>query len=389
MTEVSGHTPLEAYRALRAAGELRPDPAQELAAEKLQALHQRLDRYDPNRGSGWPELLRLRRREPPPEGLYIYGDVGRGKSMLMDLFFATAPVAKKRRTHFHAFMADVHERINRFRHTAETERQGNDPIPAVARELAEAAALLCFDEFEVRDIADAMIMGRLFEQLFQVGVVVVATSNRAPDQLYEGGLNRQLFLPFIQQMKQQLDVLHLDGVLDHRMLLFRSLPVYHVPADAAAAAALRRTFRGLTDRERGEPAHLSVKGRTLKVPEAAAGVACFSFAELCEAPLAALDYLALSEAFHTFIVSGIPVLGPENRNAARRLVLLIDVLYDRRLRFICSAVATPAALYAEGDGGFEFQRTVSRLIEMQSQEYLEDCRARATAAQLARASRRK
>ncbi|MBM3490658.1 MAG: AFG1 family ATPase [Alphaproteobacteria bacterium] len=386
MNDNSANTPLQAYRALRTAGELRADPAQELAAEKLQTLHRRLERYDPTRGPGWQELLRLRRREPPPEGLYIYGDVGRGKSMLMDLFFATAPVTRKRRAHFHAFMAEVHERLNRFRHTAEAERQGNDPIPAVARELAETAWLLFFDEFEVRDIADAMLVGRLFEQLFQLGVVVVATSNRAPDQLYEGGLNRQLFLPFIQQLKQQLDVLHLDGQLDHRMLLFRTLPVYHVPADEAAETALRRTFRGLTDRERGEPAELTVKGRILRVPEAAAGVARFGFAELCEQPLGALDYLALAQAFHTLIVSGIPVLGPESRNAARRLVLLIDVLYDHRLRFICSAAAPPAALYAQGEGAFEFQRTASRLTEMQTSDYLETCRARA--AQLGRESRR-
>jgi len=366
----AGATPLEAYRALRRDGRLRHDPAQELAAEKLQTLQHRLGRYDPTRGPGWQEILRLKRREPPPEGLYLYGSVGRGKSMLMDLFFATAPVERKRRTHFHAFMRDVHERINRFRRLSAAERDGDDPIPPVARALAEEAWLLCFDELEVRDVADAMILGRLFQNLFEKGVVVVATSNRAPDQLYEGGLNRQLFMPFIELMKRQMDVLHLDGGTDHRMLGLSGTPVYHMPADRAAAAALDAAFARLTDGAEGGPETVEVMGREVPVPRAAAGVARFRFDDLCRRPLAANDYLALAERFHTFVIDAIPRMGAAERNEARRFVLLIDVLYDARCKLVCSAAAPPDGLYLEGDGSFEFARTVSRLVEMQSADYI-------------------
>jgi len=373
---VDATAPLERYRALRRAGELDPDPAQELAAEKLQMLHHRLAQYEPGQstgmGAGWRQFLFGRgQKEPAPEGLYIYGEVGRGKSMLMDLFFDGAPIEHKRRVHFHEFMGEVHGRINEFRKTPDKNRDGDDPIPPIAGDIAEATWLLCFDEFEVRDIADAMILGRLFGRLFELGVVVIATSNRAPDDLYKGGLNRQLFLPFIETLKQRLDILCLEGRMDHRLARMKGVPVYYTPLDATAAAALDKAFLNLTDLPAGRPAEVEVKGRTIVVPQQAKGVARFSFAELCEQPLGAHDYLELAGHYHTLILDGIPQLGPERRNEARRFVILIDVLYDNGIKLVASATTDVEGIYPAGDGGFEFQRTVSRLTEMQSAEYFE------------------
>jgi len=364
-------TPIERYRALRRAGELKPDPEQELAIEKLEILHHRIAQYRPDNGGGWLSFLRLRQpREPAPEGLYLYGDVGRGKSMLMDLFFDIVPLARKRRVHFHAFMAEVHERINAFRRLPADQRDGDDPIPPVARDIAEEVWLLCFDEFEVRDVADAMILGRLFTQLFELGVVVVATSNRDPDSLYEGGLNRQLFLPFIALLKERLDVLCINGRTDYRLDRLRGMQVYHTPLGAAAAKALDDAFVSLTDQNHGEPDEVEVMGRKIVVPEQAKGVARFSFDDLCMQPLAANDYLALARRFHTIVLSGIPKLNLDKRNEARRFVLLIDVLYDNGIKLIASADVPVDQIYTEGDGTFEFQRTVSRLLEMQSADYV-------------------
>ena len=369
---MDGNSPLERYRALRRDGALDPDPAQELAAEKLQMLHHRLAQYDPGREQGWRQFLFGRgQKEPAPEGLYIYGEVGRGKSMLMDLFFDGAPIERKRRVHFHEFMGEVHGRIDKFRKTPAADRDGDDPLPPIAADIAEAAWLLCFDEFEVRDIADAMILGRLFGQLFELGVVVIATSNREPDELYKGGLNRQLFLPFIETLKQRLDILCLEGPRDHRLARMKGMPVYHTPLDRAAEAALDAAFLSLTDQPVGERAEIQIKGRTLAVPQQAKGVARFTFAELCETALGAHDYLALTKGYHTVILSGIPQLGPERRNEARRFVILIDVLYDNGVKLVASAETAVDRIYPAGDGGFEFQRTVSRLIEMQSAEYFD------------------
>ncbi len=364
--------PLNAYRKLYREHRLQRDPAQELAAEKLQALHNQLRSYEPERHGGWKAFFARRSRPvSPPQGLYIYGDVGRGKSMLMDLFFDTAPVANKRRVHFHAFMQEVHGAIHRWRQMDLSQRtEGDDPIPPLARSIAETATLLCFDEFQVTNVADAMILGRLFEKLFSRGVVVVATSNRSPDELYLGGLNRQLFLPFIALFKQKLDVLHLAGGLDYRLALFAGRPVYYTPLGPEATAKLDEAFRQLTDGAVPEPETLTVQGRPLVVPAQAKNVARFSFAELCQRALGPADYLALAGRYHSLLIADIPALSADQRDAARRFVTLIDTLYEARTKLVCSAAVPPEQIYAEGDAGFEFRRTASRLFEMQSRDYM-------------------
>jgi cell division protein ZapE len=360
-----------AYRARLAAGEFLPDPAQALAVEKLQSLARALADYKPAANAGgWRARLGLRPTSAePPQGLYLFGGVGRGKSMLMDLFFAEAPVEKKRRVHFHAFMLETHERIHR-----QGKRAPGDPIGPVAQAIAAETTLLCFDEFHVSDIADAMILGRLFEALFAAGVVVVATSNRAPDELYKDGLQRERFLPFIELLKRRLDVLELDSGRDYRLAKLARKPVYHWPLTGAAHEALEAAFADLTDGAAGAPVVLDVLGRRLAVSRAAAGVAWLTFDELCVRPLGAADYLALAERFRTLILEGIPAMGPDRRNEAKRFNTLIDTLYDRRRNLVASAEAPPEALYPEGDFSFEFQRTVSRLQEMQSAAYIEQPR---------------
>jgi cell division protein ZapE len=346
---------LERYRSAVARGELKKDAAQERAAAKLAALARALKSYRRRFFFAAPK---------PPRGLYFWGDVGRGKSMLMDLFFSEAPVAQKRRIHFNEFMVETHAAIH-----AERQRAG-DPIPPVARAIADSAHLLCFDEFQVTDVADAMILGRLFEQLFERGVVIVATSNTPPDRLYEGGLNRQLFLPFIAEIERRLDVVELDGAVDYRLHRISGLSVYLHPLGPKADAAMDAAWFKLTDRRQGAPQNLTILGRTLRVPQAAKGVARFGFDDLCAQPLAGADYLAVARAFHTVLIDHIPRLGPNQRNEARRFVLLIDTLYDEGVKLICSAAAPPEELYVAGDGAEAFRRTVSRLHEMQSDDYL-------------------
>jgi cell division protein ZapE len=359
------------YRERRKAGVLESDPAQALAAEKLESLARALAGYRPrtSESEGWLARFGLRAASPPPpQGLYLYGAVGRGKSMLMDLFYETAPVAAdhRRRVHFHTFMQEVHQRMHALRGQAET----SDLIGAVADEVAEGAWLLCFDEFQVTNIADAMILGRLFEALSERGVVVVATSNRAPDQLYERGLQRELFLPFIALIKDKLDVLSLDGETDWRRARIRGMKVYHCPLNRAAAEDLDAAFRTLTDDDPDAgPATLTVLGRTLCIPLAARGVARFTFEDLCARALGAADYFALATHYHTLIVSGVPRMNADRRNEAIRFTTLIDALYEHRVNLICSAEAPPDELYTDGEGSFEFRRTASRLIEMQSEAY--------------------
>jgi cell division protein ZapE len=364
--------PLAAYRARTAAGAIKPDSAQQLAVEKLQGLHNTLINYEPGLGrTGWREKLGLgARHAAAPQGLYLYGGVGRGKSMLMDLFFETAPIKERRRVHFHEFMQECHQRIHAWRQVNKVSKT-SEPIRPLARGIAEHAWLLCFDEFQVLDIADAMILGRLSFALFELGVIVVATSNRPPDDLYKDGLQRDLFLPFIKMLKHKLDVLELDGGIDFRLDRLRRMQVYHAPLGADSARALETTFAQLTDGDPGAPDRLQVLGRSVGVPRQAKGVACFSFAELCEQPLGAADYLAVAAQYHTVILSGVPVLGPDKRNEAKRFVTLIDALYEHRVNLVCAAAAPPETLYPTGDGAFEFQRTVSRLMEMQSADYIE------------------
>jgi cell division protein ZapE len=360
--------PMAVYRALRQRGLLEPDLAQQLAIERLQSLYRALLHYRPETGlRGWLARFGLAENggSHAPLGLYLCGPVGRGKSMLMDLFFRSAPSVRKRRVHFHAFMIEVHDRIERERR-AQTDR----PIAKVAGDLAAEATLLCFDEFQVEDIADAMILERLFRTLFDAGVVVVATSNRAPDELYEHGLQRERFLPFIALLKQKLYVLELDSGRDYRLARLHGKPVYHCPLDEAAHDALEHAFAELTDEAPGIRATLTVKGRPLAVPRAARGVAWFAFEDLCANPLGAADYLAIAERFAAVIVEGIPRLAPQQRNEARRFNILIDTLYEARTLLIASAEVPPQEIYTAGDGTFEFRRTVSRLVEMQSEEYI-------------------
>jgi len=364
--EPASEGPLAVYRARREAGLIETDPMQELAIEKLQSLWRALANYRPSQGEGgWRRRLGLApNAEAPPVGLYLFGGVGRGKTMVMDMFFETATLARKRRVHFYAFMLEVHQRIHARR------AQKGDPIGPVARDIADAATLLCFDEFHVTDIADAMILGRLFEALFAAGVVVVATSNRAPDDLYKDGLQRERFLPFIDLLKRKLDMLAFEGERDYRLARLAGHPVYHVPADAAAHRALAQTFSDLTDGAAPQELSLLVQGRLLTVPRAARGVAWFTFEELCDRPLGPADYLALSQHFGTIILEGIPRLARDRRNEAKRLNILVDTLYEAHGRLIASAEVLPELIYTEGDGEFEFHRTVSRLIEMQSADYV-------------------
>ena len=364
--------PLFDFRALQRSGELRPDPAQELAVEKLQSLHNALRGYRPATGmGGWKARFGLARRaEEPPQGLYIYGPVGRGKSMLMDLFYETSTVEARRRVHFHEFMIEVHDVIHRWR--KDQGKEAGDPIPAAADFVAKRAWLLCFDEFRVTNIADAMILGRLFEALFERGVVVVATSNTPLGRLYEGGLQRERFLPFIELFERKLDLLALDSPTDYRMERLHGMRVYHQPLGRAADEALDRAFADLTEGARAGPQSFEVRGRTLTTCQAARGVAQFSFAELCERPLGAEDYIVIARRYHTIVLAGVPRMGEDERNEAHRFMTLVDALYEHRVNLVMSADALPARLHPEGSHAFEFQRTVSRLAEMQSAEYLRE-----------------
>jgi len=366
---------------LVATGEIERDAAQEQVLDLLSGLEGRLREHRLARKSsslGW--LFGAReRREEPLRGLYLYGDVGRGKTMLMDLFFAASAVKRKRRAHFHEFMSDVHDRVREVRSQIKLGAiSGEDPIRLVAAAIAEETWLLCFDEFHVTDIADAMILGRLFTRLFELGVVVVATSNVAPGELYKDGLNRALFLPFIALIEQHMQVMELSARADFRLEKLAGQPVWHLLDGKAATSAgacdtaLDQTWRRLVGGHTGTEVALPVKGRILRVPRAAMGVARLSFHELCEQPLAAADYLTLARTFHTLVLDCIPMMDYDARNAAKRFIILIDALYDNAVKLIASAVAEPDALYRATDGfeAQEFKRTASRLIEMRSQAYL-------------------
>jgi cell division protein ZapE len=354
-----------AYDALVAAGELKPNPAQARAVAALDRLAGSL-----KQPPGFLSRM-LKERQQGPAGVYLWGGVGRGKSMLMDLAFAHIEIEPKRRVHFHAFMLETDARLRRIRKSEE-----EDPIEAVAEEIADEARLLAFDEMQVTNPADAMILSRLFGKLLERGVRVITTSNRLPGELYKDGLNRELFLPFIELIEKRMLVVPVDGPTDYRLERLEGVEAWHVPSGPDATAALSRAFFQLTDypvedRAKVPSEELPVGGgRTLHVPKSLKGVAVFSFKRLCCEPRGAADYLAIAQSYHTVIVVGIPVMGPERRNVAARFVTLIDQLYEQKVKLLAAADAEPAGLYSSGQGSFEFQRTVSRLEEMRSAEYL-------------------
>jgi cell division protein ZapE len=375
-TPTTGKGPVANLAARRAAGQVRADPVQEKIVARLQAVHDQLGvlAHEPVRKGLWARLGFGGAASPVvgPHGLYIWGPVGRGKSMLMDLFFADAPVARKRRVHFHEFMLEVQARLHRRREelAAKGAPPEADTIVPIAREIAQQTRLLCFDEFQVTNIADAMILGRLFETLFDAGITVIATSNRAPDDLYRNGLQRDRFLPFIELLKQRLEILELGGGHDYRMDRIRELGVYLTPLGAWATQKLDEAFRALSGGLDGDPRVLRTQGRDVPVPRAAPGVAMADYVDWCARPMGAADFLCIADHFHTVIVAEIPKMGPDSQDKAARFVTMIDSFYERKVKLICSAAAPPDRLYVEGDGAFEFQRTVSRLMEMQSPEYL-------------------
>ena len=356
------------FQALVDSGQLSADAAQFEAARRLDALNDALTLLHAQSGLATSVKKWLGKPVEAPRGLYIFGAVGRGKSMLMDMFFEGAQVKRKRRVHFHAFMQETHARIHAFRQSA---RHDGDPMPAVAKEIAAQVQLLCFDEFQVKDIADASILGRLFGLLLDAGIVMVATSNRAPEDLYKGGLNRHRFVPFIDTLKQRLDVLELHAAQDYRLARLQARPVWFTPCGPKARAALDERFHALSEGVAVAPIDLHLKGRTLPVPQAAGGIARLSFADLCVAARGAADYLMLAQHFHTVLIDNIPKLQPDKRNEAVRFVTLIDALYEHKVNVLASADGAPGELYPQGDGAFEFERTVSRLMEMQSRDYLQ------------------
>jgi len=355
---------------LVADGELHRDPVQAVAVEKLQSLWHALLKYEPESGGGWRERFGLNRRpaKSAPKGLYLHGPVGRGKSMLMDLFYSAVAGDHKRRVHFHEFMLEMHGTMHDWR---QKDGKLQDPLPKIAAEIAKDTWLLCFDEFQVDNIADAMILGRLFEALFEEGVVVIATSNTHPDNLYRGGLQRERFLPFIDVLKGRIDILELEAQRDYRRDRLVDMGVYYTPLGPEAAAALDVAFAALTDDAGGEADEIPVMGRVVAVPKAAKGVARFEFSDLCEKPLGAPDYLAIARAYHTVVLANVPLLTAAKRNEAKRMVTLIDALYEAKVNMVVSAEAEPDMLCTEGDTSAAFERTASRLIEMQSEEYIQ------------------
>lgn len=369
------HSVVEQLNALIASGTLKADTAQMDVATRLDRILTDLKIRKPARKKSALGWLFAKKAGPAAsvKGLYVHGSVGRGKTMLMDMFFHLAPVEKKRRCHFHEFMADVHNRVHAHRQQLKNgETKQADPIPPVAAQLLAEAELLCFDEFSVTDITDAMILARLFTELFANGCTLVTTSNVLPDNLYKDGLNRSLFLPFIDLMQQHVEVVTLDSPTDYRMEKIKSLPVYVTPLGPEADQAMDGAWDHLTEGHVTSPTEIKVKGRSVRVPAAAGRVARFSFSDLCEKPLGASDFLAIAHRFDTVFLDHVPLLSADRRNETKRFIILIDAFYDQTVRLIASAAAMPEDLLGKRKGteGFEFDRTASRLFEMRSADYL-------------------
>lgn len=363
-------TPISsAYRELLDSGKLLPDSAQEEAVEQLAAIQRDWMASAPQQGMLSRLFGRAQAATSGTQGLYVWGEVGRGKSMLMDLFYDTLPIQPKRRVHYHAFMIEVHKRLHQWR--SDHDDSSHDPIPPLAAAIAKESPLLCLDEMQVTDIADAMILGRLFSTLLEQGVKVVFTSNRKPDDLYLHGLQRERFLPFIALIHQRLTVMKLDSAEDYRLRQLKAMQeVYIVAPPAAARTRMNTAFNQLTQEANAEPRVLEVQAREVHIPASHGDVARFGFDDLCAKPLGAADYEAIAQEFTTVFIDDIPELVPEKRNEAKRFVTLIDTLYEHKVKLVCSAAAAPDALYPKGDGSFEFARTASRLMEMQSESYL-------------------
>ena len=372
---------LDTYKQRIEKGEIRSDPGQSAIAEILHSLNDELvlaGEKSGGLGGLFKSLFGGSQNKPSPRGLYIYGPPGRGKSMLMDLFYETTPVAKRRRVHVHPFMQEVQQKLHKWRQEGGG-RQAEDPLPRLAKEISETSSLLCFDEFQVEAVVDAMILRRLFEAMFEYGVTVVATSNTAPDDLYAGGLQRERFLPFIELLKEEMQVVELASETDYRRDRLKSVGVYHSPLVEDAQNALDDAFLRLTDGADGEADSVSVHGRTIPVPKAARGVAYFPFSELCDKPLGPADYWSIACQYQTIIISEIPFFTPADRNIAKRFATLIETLYEQKTKLVCSAAALPDHLYPDGDGAAIFTRVASRLEEMQSEEYLSAPHSPATA----------
>lgn len=355
-----------AYSKLVKKGTIKEDKQQLEVIKTFQSTADAIGEYRSGKGAGFALKKLFGKTEPAPDGIYIWGGVGRGKSMLMDLFYENLKVKRKKRVHFHAFMLDVHQRVYEWR-----EKNDGDPVPDVAGAIAKEAWVLCFDELQVTDIGDAMILGRLFEQLFEYGVVVICTSNRPPDDLYKDGLQRDRFIPFIDVFKEKLKVLELDSKKDYRLEHFKGLQsVYLKEKGKKAEKFLKDTFTELTNGAKLEKREIKTFGRKITLKKTHGDVAWCDFTELCEEALGAADYGQIASEFNTLLLGNIPVLSKEKRNEAKRFVTLIDELYEHKVKLICTAEAEPKKLYKKGDGSFEFERTASRLIEMQSDKYL-------------------
>jgi cell division protein ZapE len=353
------------YQSYLDAGDLRPDLAQKDAVDLLDNFARQIEGRDTVTGRLWNRFVKRNSKEPRVSGLYMYGDVGRGKSMLMDMFFQAQTTERKRRVHFHQFMLEIQERL----HKLQSDRV-DDILPHVAKDIAADTWLLCFDEFHVSNIADAMILGRLFNSLFDEGVVIVATSNWPPDELYKNGLQRDRFLPFIDMIKSRMIVHELGSGVDHRYEHTKGLKTYFWPLGSEATRQLQTIFLRLTDDVTPETIELPVQGRTLKIVHAARGAGFFNFEELCALPLGAADYLAIAECLHTIVLDGVPQLKPDLRNETLRFMTFIDALYEANVKLFMAAASPPEKLYSSaGLHSFAFQRTVSRLVEMQGDEY--------------------